>query len=199
MSETAGPVGVVLAGGGGRRIGGGKAVVALHGVPLIAYPVAALQAALDEVVIVAKRETELPLLPGVGVWTEPDLPRHPLVGIVHALACAQGAAVLVCAGDLPFVTAPFVRRLCEVDAAGAPAIVPRAGGRLQPLLALYRPQAHAPLAAALAGAERAAPLRDVVAGLDPHVLEVADQRQFFNVNRPEDLLTASAMLDREGA
>jgi molybdopterin-guanine dinucleotide biosynthesis protein A len=32
------PVGAILAGGGGRRIGGDKAIVELHGRPLISYP-----------------------------------------------------------------------------------------------------------------------------------------------------------------
>lgn len=197
MSDTAGPIGVVLAGGAGRRIGGAKATVALWGVPLLAYPVAALQAVLSEVVVVAKRDTELPPLPGVGIWTEPDTPRHPLTGIVHALEQVDGRAVLVCAGDLPFVTAALVQELAEADAGGAPALVPRAAGRLQPLLARYEPSALAPLAAALAGAGRSAPLRELVAALSPRVLDMADERPFFNVNRPEDLLTASALLDED--
>ena len=36
------PIGVVLAGGSGRRIGGSKAIVKLRGQPLITYPLAAL-------------------------------------------------------------------------------------------------------------------------------------------------------------
>ncbi|MGB2712363.1 MAG: NTP transferase domain-containing protein, partial [Conexibacter sp.] len=118
MGETRDPIGVVLAGGAGRRIGGGKAVVALHGTPLLAYPVAALQAVLAEVAIVAKADSELPRLPGVAVWIEPDEPRHPLAGVVHALERAQGRAVLVCAGDLPFVSAALVRELRDADADG---------------------------------------------------------------------------------
>ena len=197
MSEPARPIGVVLAGGAGRRMGGGKASVELHGVPLLAYPVAALQAVLDEVVVVAKGDSELPPLPGIGIWTEPDAPRHPLTGIVHALEQVDGRAVLVCAGDLPFVTAPLVAELARADAGGAPALVPRAGGRLQPLLARYEPGALAPLAAALAGLERAARLYEIVAAIGPRTLEIADERPFFNVNRPEDLLTAAALLDAD--
>ena len=105
--------------------------------------------------------------------------------------------MLVCAGDLPFVTAALVQELAEADAGGAPALVPRAAGRLQPLLARYEPSALAPLAAALAGAGRSAPLRELVAALSPRVLDMADERPFFNVNRPEDLLTASALLDED--
>jgi molybdopterin-guanine dinucleotide biosynthesis protein A len=194
MSETAEPIGVVLAGGAGRRMGGGKAALALAGKPLLAYPVGALRDALAEVVVVAKGDVELPPLDGVETWIEPDAPRHPLAGIVHALIRARGRAVLVCAGDLPFVTAALVRTLAEADAQGAPVVVPRAGERLQPLLARYEPAALAPLRAALE--REPAPLRDTVAALGPRILSLEDGEPFFNVNAPADLLLAAAMLDR---
>lgn len=203
MGETRDPIGVVLAGGAGRRIGGAKALVELHGVPLVRYPLRALQAVLAEVVVVAKQGTALPPLPGVPIWIEPAEPRHPLAGIVHALegAGAAGAGdevareILVSAGDLPFLAPELVERLVHADACGAPAVVPRADGRLQPLLARYAPAAHAPLAAALRR-DPLPSLTDAVAALDPHVLELDDAQPFFNVNLPEDLLTAAGLLDR---
>jgi molybdenum cofactor guanylyltransferase len=199
MGETLPPIGVVLAGGAGRRIGGAKATVALHGTPLLAYPVAALQAALPEVVVVAKPDTELPSLPGVAVWTEPAEPRHPLTGIVRALELAGGRSVLVSAGDLPFASTGLARELSAADAGGAWAVVPRAEGRLQPLFARYEPAALGPLSAELAAPERLGRLTDIVAALAPRVLDVADERPFFNVNAPEDLLTAAALMDDMGA
>jgi molybdenum cofactor guanylyltransferase len=195
MGETDVPIGVVLAGGAGRRIGGAKAIVALHGAPLLTYPVAALQQALAEVVVVAKPDTELPPLPGVAIWTEPSEPQHPLTGIVHALAHAGGRPVLICANDLPFASAGLARELAGADAADTPAVVPRAGGRLQPLFARYEPSALAPLSAELTAVGGVGRLTDVVAALGPRVVELADERAFFNVNAPEDLLTAAGMMD----
>ena len=61
-------MGVVLAGGLGTRIGGSKATVGLGGRPLISYPLDALGAVLDDVVVLAKADTELPSLPGMTVW-----------------------------------------------------------------------------------------------------------------------------------
>lgn len=197
MGETNAPIGAVLAGGAGRRIGGGKAVVELHGRPLLSYPVSAMKGALPEVVVVAKPGTELPELPGVAVWTEPDEPRHPLTGIVHALQRAGNRPVIVVAGDLPFVSAPLLARLASEDAHGALAVVPRAGGRLQPLLARYEPAAREPLAATLRAPGQLGSLREAVAALDPRVLAIDDERPFFNVNVPEDLLTAAALMDRD--
>ncbi len=99
------PVGVVLAGGRGQRIGGDKAVVTLAGRPLLSYPVQAMLGALDDVVVVAKPSTVLPGLGDVAVWEEPEHPSHPLVGIAEALRRADGRWVLICAGDMPFVPA----------------------------------------------------------------------------------------------
>lgn len=196
MDEEDRPIGAVLAGGAGRRLGGGKAVVGLRGRPLLRYPLAAVQAVLDEVAVVAKGETELPALPAeVALWVEPDAPRHPLAGIVHALERAGGRPVLVCAGDLPLVTPELLGAVLAVDDGAAPAVVPVLHGRLQPLVALYRPAALPPLAAALAASPLPA-LRDAVAALGPLSLPCADERPFLNVNVPEDLLAAAALLDR---
>jgi molybdopterin-guanine dinucleotide biosynthesis protein A len=204
MGDTRDPIGVILAGGAGRRIGGAKATVELRGVPLVHYPLRALQAVLAEVVVVAKQATALPPLPGVPIWIEPAEPCHPLAGIVHALEGAGAAAeiegmareILVSAGDLPFVAPELVEQLAHADARGACAVVPRVGGRLQPLLARYGPAAYAPLAAALAR-DPLPPLTHVVAALGPRVVELAEELPFFNVNVPEDLLTAHGLFDRD--
>jgi molybdopterin-guanine dinucleotide biosynthesis protein A len=183
---------VILAGGLGRRLGGAKATAELGGRALISYPLQALSEALGEVVVVAKHDTELGSLGGVPVWIEPAEPRHPLAGIVHALALAGGRGVLVCAADMPFVVPSLVTRIAAADPLGAPAIVPTCGGELQPLLALYLPAAAAALERGAAGAGR--PLRQVVAAIGPRLIEVQDRRSFFNVNDPADLAQAEAML-----
>jgi molybdopterin-guanine dinucleotide biosynthesis protein A len=187
------PIGVVLAGGAGRRMGGDKALVRLRGRPLIAYPLAAMRAALGEagmVAVVAKPDTGLPDLPaGVSVWREPAEPRHPVVGIVEALRGAGGRAVVVCAADMPFVTAEVLSGLAGADAGGRPAVVVVLDGALQPHLARYDPGAR-PALASLAASQR--PLREIVAELGPRLYALADPRVVFNVNTPEDLAAAEA-------
>ncbi len=190
------PIGVVLAGGLGRRLGGSKAGVLLHGAPLISYPLDALRQALARVVVVAKADSQLPRLPsGVEVWVEAGLPRHPLTGLVHALRRADGSPIVVCACDLPLVTAEIVRELAAFDAAGAPAVVAGSEGWLQPLLGCYGPGALRPLARALQ--QEGVRLQAAVGGLEPRILDVGDPSLLLNVNTPEDLLRAGALLARE--
>ena len=184
-------IGAVLAGGGGRRIGGDKAMVELEGRPLVHYPLNVLRAVLDEVAVVAKQSTVLPGLDvEIAIWLEPEEPRHPLAGVVHALRCARGQPVVVVAGDMPFVTRGLVAALARERSRGAAAVVPRAGGRLQPLCARYEPRALG----ALAGCDLTAPLSDAVGALDPRILEWPDEEPFFTVNSPEDILQAAALL-----
>ena len=191
------PVGAILAGGGGRRIGGDKAIVELNGRPLIAYPLEAVRQALGHVAILAKADTKLPYVSGVTVWIEPDARRHPLVGITQALALADGRPVLVCGADLPFVTAKLVQRLAKANPGRAPAVVASSDGVIQPLLGCYQRRALALLRRGAQDVSR--PVRESVAALDPVLLEVDDPDELFDVDSPADLLQAAAMLDRRVA
>jgi molybdopterin-guanine dinucleotide biosynthesis protein A len=187
------PIGVLLAGGLGRRIGGSKAVVELQGKPLIAYPLEAIRQVLDEVAIIVKPDTELPSLPGVTVWIEPPGRHHPLLGIIHALGLAGGRPVLVCAADMPFVSPALINRIASVQADRPLAVVASCAGAIQPLLGCYQPEAIDPLRTA---ADAARPAREAIAELEPRLVEVEDPETLFNINSPDDLLQAAAMLDR---
>jgi|SRR5579859_2899622 len=190
------PVGVVLAGGLGRRLGGSKATVRLNGRPLITYPLGAVSAALGSAVVVAKADSELPAMSGIEVWMEPPEPRHPLTGVVHALAVAEGRPVLACACDLPLVPADLIGELAGVDQGDALVVAASGGGRLQPLLARYEPEALEPLSAALR--TEGVSVRDAVSALGVRPYEVSEETFLFNVNTPEDLLQAGALLAARG-
>ena len=141
----------------------------------------------SQVVVVCKADTHVPSLPAVDArWDEPDEPRHPLTGIVHALQGADGP-VLVCAADMPFVDAATLGALLQPEAA---AVVATTDGRLQPLLALYRPTALQKLREAPPGE----PLTRTVEALDPATVEVPEAVA-LSINTPEDLQTAEAQLN----
>jgi molybdopterin-guanine dinucleotide biosynthesis protein A len=185
------PIGVILAGGVGRRIGGDKAIVELCGRPLISYPLAAMGSVTADLAVVAKSDTRLPPLAGISVWIEPDEPRHPVVGLVHALERASGRPVLVCAADMPLITAMALQSLADADTGAAPAVIATGPGGVQPQLGRYEPAALAALAPAAAEGRR--PLRETVAALGPALLEVPEL-VLFNVNTAEDLARAEERL-----
>jgi molybdopterin-guanine dinucleotide biosynthesis protein A len=181
-------IGVVLAGGQGKRLGGGsKAAEQLAGRPLVEYPLQSLAEVCERVAVVCKRDTLLPELPAVERWEEPDEPRHPLTGIVHALETAD-APVLVCAADMPFVTADACRTLIQ-GATGSPAVVATAAGVLQPTFGLYAPAALDVLRAA----EPDAPLTRTVEALDPARVALPPSL-VRSIDTPTELADAEAVL-----
>jgi len=170
----------VLAGGRGRRMGGGKALAELGGTPLIGRPLAAAAAAGLEAVVVAKPATPLQPL-DVPVWREPAEPFHPLLGIVTALERARRPVVAV-ACDMPYVTADLLAELAH-----GPASALRLNGRLEPFPARYEP-AH--LAALRRALRDDAALRGTLVGLEPVTIDIDDARLVASINTPEQLRDA---------
>lgn len=166
-----------------------KPAAVLAGGPLIARPLAALGRVCDPVAVVCKRDTPLPTLPGgVQRWQEPDEPRHPLTGIVHAIERARGP-VLVCAADMPFVDADACRALIEAFEVGGRCVVAEADGRLQPVLGVYDSEALDALRAAPADAA----LTATVEALSPVLVWLPDA-VVASVDTPEDLAAAEVAL-----
>ena len=187
-------VGAVLAGGSSRRMGRTKATLELGGRPLVAHVVAAVGAAGLEPVVVAKPDSPLPRL-DCRVLSEPAEPRHPLTGLLAALDASAGRGIVAVACDMPLVPSRLLAWLGTLQDAAA---VCEVDGRIQPLLARYRPQVADRLAAAL---QRREPLQDTVAALGPRLLGEVELRRFgdpnrivFNVNSPDDVARAEALL-----
>jgi molybdopterin-guanine dinucleotide biosynthesis protein A len=180
-----GAVVAVLAGGRGRRLGGAKPIAELGGRPLIAWPLAAARDAGLEAVVVAKAATPLPPDLGVPVWTEPDEPTHPLVGLVHALERAGGRAVVATACDMPHVSPGLLRRLARAEGT----VAARAD---LPFPARYEPSALPVLRDVLA---REGAVRAALSALAPAVLG-APPEELHGVNSPAELAAAAARLGR---
>jgi molybdopterin-guanine dinucleotide biosynthesis protein A len=183
-----------MAGGRGSRIGAAKALLDFRGKPLISYPLAAFAEARIEAVVVAKRDSSLPPL-DVPVWHEPDEPRHPLCGIVAALEQSEGRPLIVCACDMPFVTGELLSHFSERD---EPIVVPRAGGRMHPLVGRYDPSL---LDALRRSMQPPRALHEVIAGLGPAIVDETQLRRFgdperllFNVNTRDDLERAKKLV-----
>lgn len=190
-SRTA--IGVVLAGGRSRRIGGAKALAELGGRPLISYPLAALSAAGLDSVVVAKRQSPLPEL-ACPVLREPALPSHPLCGVIAALRWGGGQPVVVVGCDMPFATGSLLGWLAGLDGL----VVPEVDDRLQPLLARYEPADIGALEIALRSGHS---MRQTITAFAPRIVGERElqrfgdpARLFYNVNDRTDLQAAERLL-----
>lgn len=179
----------VMAGGKSRRMGQDKAWIPLDGRPIIARVIDVLREVADEVLIVANDERYARL----GLRVVPD--RFPQGGALGGIATGVGAAehdqVLVAACDMPFQR-PDVWRALLGQAEGADAVVPRIGGQLETLHALYTKACLPAMEQALATGR----LRVISFFPDVRLREVGeaelrvidpDLRAFTNVNTPEEL------------
>jgi molybdopterin-guanine dinucleotide biosynthesis protein A len=172
-------------------MGGAKAGALLAGRPLVSYPAEALGEVCARVAVVCKPDTPLPDLPaGVERWDEPAEPRHPVAGIGFALE-RVAEPVLVCAADMPFVTAAECGALTAAMKRGASAVVAVARGRLQPVFGVYLPAAL-PL---LTSAEPDEPLTRIVERLEPVLVELPEAA-VRSVNTPQQLAEAESSLRR---
>lgn len=207
MDDGAPVLVAVLAGGAGRRLGGGKASVRLAGEPLISYPLAAASAAGLEAVVIAKPATTLPPPAQLraAIIFEPATPIHPLLGLVTALRLAAPRPVLALGCDMPFVEPALLDWLARQEAsvgtgcaAASSVVAAEVAGRLQPLLARYEQSSLPSLQAAL---RRQSALTATLAKLQARRIDERclsrfgdPERLCFNVNDVEDLATAEAWL-----
>ena len=128
--------GFVLAGGKSSRMGQDKAFMQLGGRTLLARALEQAQAATGNAWIVGSTEKFVAFGPVV----EDVYPgRGPLAGIHAALSGTRTQLNLITALDMPFLQLDFLKYLItQARASHAMVVVPRAGGGLQPLCAVYR-------------------------------------------------------------
>jgi molybdopterin-guanine dinucleotide biosynthesis protein A len=127
----------VLAGGASRRMGRPKAELPYGAGTLLEFQVRRVSELFEEVLVVAKAPPPYPVEPARLVLDR--APQHAAIhGLVRALEEAADR-VFVLGVDLPAVPAALLRAIAQRSlATGAPAVVPRAEGRLQPLCAVWR-------------------------------------------------------------
>lgn len=206
VPEPADVVGVVLAGGLGRRMGGGdKCLRPLGGQPLIAHVIARARPQVRALLLNVNDGESAAQLGHFGLPIAPDVIAGfagPLAGILTGLRWAQ-AAVPACrwlasfAADTPFFPHDLVARLRGgLAASGAEIACAASAGRSHPVFALWPVALAEPLARALnfenmrkidAWTQRFAVCHvafDDEAGGDP----------FFNVNTPSELAMAAERL-----
>jgi molybdopterin-guanine dinucleotide biosynthesis protein A len=126
----------VLAGGKSSRMGSDKAFLRLGDETLLSQALKLAGAVAGEVRIVGDTKKFAAFGRGVeDVYRN----RGPLGGIHAALSSSSTELNLVLAVDLPFVRPEFLEYLfLRARGSGAMVTVPRAGGGLQPLCAVYR-------------------------------------------------------------
>ncbi|MBR0650792.1 molybdenum cofactor guanylyltransferase MobA [Roseomonas terrae] len=195
-------LGVLLAGGLARRMGGGdKPLRHLGGRPMLDHALGRLAPQVAVVILNANGDPSRFGSYGLPVVAD-GLPDHPgpLAGILAALDWAAEHRpdlpwVISVPGDSPFIPLDLVARLHAArKAAGLPIACARSGHRTHPPVGLWPVALRADLADALAAGER-----KVARWAGGHGCAEAEWPDrpvdpFFNANAPADLAAAEAFL-----
>ncbi len=197
------PLGVILAGGQATRMGGGdKGLLPLGEGTLLSRMIARLTPQVAGLALNANGDPArfdtlgLPVIPD-----SIDGFAGPLAGVLAGLdwAAAEGAdAIVTAAADTPFFPADLVTTLTQAGAGMQHPLVlaatpdPKRGTARHPTFGLWPVALRDDLRMALEGG-----LRKVVLWTEQHGGREAlfpDEAAFFNVNTPDDLTQAEAMV-----
>ena len=193
--------GIVLAGGAGRRMGAHKPLLQLGGKTLIEHVVAALDPLVAGVIVVTNDAEAMAFL-GLPTVGDAEPGRGPLMGLYSGLLACPTPYALAVACDAPFLSPALLEALIARRRPAAMTL-PETEHGPQPMPGVY-PTAFAPSIASLLEGGRAA-MRDLVVAGPVELLSAEDVsaldpegRSFKDLDTPEDLAAARAMLERRG-
>jgi molybdopterin-guanine dinucleotide biosynthesis protein A len=191
------PNAAIIAGGASRRMGRDKALLTVEGEPLIARVGGVLRPLFKELIVVTARP-EVAAAAQARAVADMYRSKGPLAGIHAALAHFKQPTFCV-ACDMPYLNAELISYQCN-QLEGDDAVVPRVEGRLQPLHAIYAPQALPRIERELQR-ERVRPFEVVMADWRVRWVEEAELRRldpdlrcFENWNTPEDVVSGKLSL-----
>jgi molybdopterin-guanine dinucleotide biosynthesis protein A len=182
-------LGLVLAGGQGRRMGGrDKAWLSLAGKPLVCHAIERLAPQVRQVVVSANRHGWA--YRRLGIEVVGDHPEWrgcgPLAAIASAFTAWRPLRLAVVPVDVPLAPPDHVARLAARLDAGAPAAAIHDGKRRQPLFCLLSAETAVAARSAVSG-EPVPSMRDWLDHIGAVWIAYSEPARFGNVNTPDDL------------
>lgn len=197
---------IVVAGGVSKRFGQNKALVELAGKPLVSYVVDKAISVVDDVTVVVNSETQKKKIAEAvnkktRIMVDQADVQTPLAGALTGFEAVQTEYAILLACDTPFLSPKILSLLLEVSANRSAAIPRWSNGNIEPLHASYHASAAAK-ATKTAIENGRFDMRAMVDNMrkvryiSTMVLRQLDPKltTFFNINSPNDLRQAEAMI-----
>lgn len=184
---------VILAGGEGQRMGGGKPLRLFRGQSLIAHAFDRARSWSPQVAVSVRSPDQVGPVAAPLVLDDPDI-EGPLAGLSAALAYAreEGASrLLTLPCDMPGLPDDLARRLEEALVPGVGAAMAACAGRLHPVCAVWDVAAQAELPAYLATGRSSLRGFAEAVGMAKAVWNDDFAPAFENINTPIDLARLS--------
>ncbi|MED5395799.1 MAG: molybdenum cofactor guanylyltransferase MobA [Pseudomonadota bacterium] len=195
-------LGVLLAGGKARRMGGGdKSMLILGGRPILEAIIERVRPQVGKLIINANGDAErfvrfgLPVVPDVIEGFA-----GPLAGVLTGMEWSAGNApgldwVASFATDAPFLPVDMVDRLtAAIEGRGADIACAKSRGRAHPVFALWPVRLRRELRRAMVDEEMRKIDEWTARYRVAHVAFEGEPDPFFNINRPDNLAEAETIL-----
>lgn len=196
--------GLVLAGGQSRRMGGGdKFLLRLGGRRLVDRAIAGLAPQVATLAISANRDPAALSDTGLDVLADAPPSRGPLSGLLAGMGWAAAALpgcthVATVAADTPFFPADLVARLTGAKPSTGGAMLAASAGRVHPVFGLWPIAELRNLAEFLASTDNWR-VMDFARRIGWRAVDfplAGDDDPFFNINTPDDLITAERRMEQ---
>jgi molybdopterin-guanine dinucleotide biosynthesis protein A len=195
---------VILAGGQSSRLGRDKSFLLLDGQPLVGRTVHKLSALSDDLLVAANDAARYERLALPARLVPDERPGEgALMGVYSGLKEARYSHALIVACDMPFLNLSLLRYMLPL-ADGHDVVIPRIGGFMEPLHAIYS-KACLPAMARLLDRGR----RQIIAFfhevrvryVEEGEIDRFDPRHlsFVNVNTPDDWERVQRLLGESGS
>jgi len=194
--------GVILAGGLSTRFNGkNKALLPIHGKPILRYIHEVYEVLFDEIILVTNNPIEY-LDWDLEVVTDLFSIRSSMTGIHTGLFYAGHAHAFVCACDTPFIKKELVEAVLQGIGGKAEWIIPQTRFGLEPMCAVYSKNCLQNIETCLHNEKlkikkclRKTPTKIIS---EKKLLEKdPDLISFYNINTPEDLCKAESLIQGE--
>jgi len=191
---------IVLAGGKSSRLGRNKLVECVGGRSLFDRVLDVLRQVTDQVIVVVARGQDLPVLradmhPVVKTDVYPG--KGALGGIYTGILASASLHSMVVGADMPFLDPTLMRYLMEL-APGFDVVMPRIGGEIEPLHAVYSKRCLEPIQRQIEQEDLA--IRRFLAQVRVRYVSTEEidafdpgHLSFFNVNTLSDLRRAEEL------
>jgi len=179
--------GIILAGGESRRMGADKAFLTLAGRPLIEHVLDVFQGLFEKTLIVTNSPQDYAAY-GVPLVSDALAVHGPLTGIYSGMLHTADEYYFVAACDMPYLNAELISFMAR-SATGYDAVVPNAGGLIEPLHAVYGKSLFPVIEQHLRQKSRR--IRDIFMNASVRYITAEEierfdpqQRSFINLNTP---------------
>ena len=182
----------VLAGGKNRRFGGKvKANMKVGEKAIIDQSLDILDSVFPRTIIITNYRSEFQSLQEYDMFEDIYKDIGPLGGIHTALSNTSADALFIVAGDMPQLSAFYIRQMAEYFfMSECDVLIPRAGDNIEPLHSVYSRNILGRLEAYISSSEKYA-IRDFLKEVEVEYLDITEEgegrRVFININSQKDL------------